>query len=197
MTKGKVGEEDFFEREIEVTNGNNVLKDVFKPDYEKTKELDRATIYVSAEWNRMLRILKKRLRHEGATQQGVNFIRRRLTIAGLQMLYEDNKQAIDKRQVEYDNDLETYNPLSCILAAQPRNIFPREQIRTSVFVKEETLGWIQDLGDMFDLIQYSVIRVAWCYTILKLIDSNYLPTALKPHTKQDIKMFKEYVLRKH
>ena len=195
MQKGV--EEDGFDKEIRVEDGNNVLKEIFKPDYEKAKELDRTTIYVSAEWTHIVRLLKKRLRIEGTTRQGTHFIRRRLAITGLQLLYEDNKAIIAKRQEEYDNELEIYNPLSCILAAQPYNLYPREQLRTSIYLKEETLGWIQDLSEMFDLTNYSMIRVALCYTILKLTESNYLPASLSERPKQDIELFKLYLSRKH
>ena len=195
MQKGV--EEDLFDKEIRVEDGNNIFKEIFKPDYEKAKELDRTTIYVSAEWIHIVRLLKKRLRVEGTTRQGTHFIRRRLAITGLQLLYEDNKAIIAKRQEEYDNELEIYNPLSCILAAQPYNLYPREQLRTSVYMKEETLGWIQDLSEMFDLTNYSMIRVALCYTILKLTELNYLPASLSDRPKQDIALFKLYLSHKH
>ena len=190
-------EEDFWEREIDVSDGANTIKEIFKPDYERTKDLDRTTIYVSAEWIHIVRLLKKRLRVEGTTRQGTHFIRRQLAITGLQLLYEDNKAIIAKRQEEYDNELEIYNPLSCILAAQPYNLYPREQLRTSVYMKEETLGWIQDLSEMFDLTNYSMIRVALSYTILKLTELNYLPASLSDRPKQDIELFKLYLSHKH
>ena len=193
----KSEEEDVWDRDIEVSDGANALKEIFKPDYERTKDLDRTTIYISAEWIHVVRLLKKRLRREGETQQGVHFIRRRLAITGLQLVYEDNKSIIAKRQEEYDNELEFFNPLSCILAAQPYNLYPREQLRTSIYMKEETLGWIQDLSEMFGLTSYSVIRVALCYAILKLIELNYLPASLAEHPKSDIELFKLYLLHRH
>ena len=194
MSKGV--EEDEFDKEIRVEDGNNILKGIFKPDYEKTKDLERTTIYVSAEWIHIVRLLKKRLRVEGATRQGVHFIRRRLTIYGLQILHEENKKTIEKRQEEYDKNLELYNPLRTILAAQLLNIYPREQIRTSIYLKEETLGWVHDLSDMFNLNTYSVIRAAWGYTVLKLITSKYLPHGFQEHAKQDVDFFKQYISRK-
>jgi len=196
MSKGKVEEEDFWDKDINVEDGNNTLKAIFKPDYETTKDLERTTIYVSAEWIHIVRLLKKRLRIEGATRQGIHFIRRRLTIYGLQFLHKENKEIIDKRQEEYDNNLEMYNPLTTIIAAQLLNIYPREQIRTSLYLKEETLGWIHDLSDMFGLNTYSVVRAAWGYTVLKLVTTEYLPRGFQEHANQDVEFFKQYVLRK-
>lgn len=188
-------EEDFWDSEIEVEDVNNTLKVIFKPDYEKTKELDRINIYVSAEWNQIVRLLKKRLKHIGGSQQGVHFIRRRVTITGLQLLYDDNKAIIDKSQEKYDNDLETFDSLNCILAMQPRSIYQHEHTRRLIYVKEETLGWIQDIADVFNLNAYSVVRVAWSYTFLKLIELEYLPTIVCEHAKQDIELFKKYLSR--
>ena len=187
--------EDVWDKEIEVSDGANTLKEIFKPDYERTKDLDRVNTYMSAEWSQMVRLLKKRLRHEGETQHGVHFIRRRLTIAGIKMLYDDNKTIIDKHQEKYDINLETFNPLSCILAMQPRSIYQHEHTRRAIFLKEETLGWIQDLADMFNLSVYSIVRVAWSYTILKLIVLGFLPSSIAENAKSDVEIFKEYLLR--
>ncbi len=185
--------EDIWNKEINVEDGANALKTIFKPDYERAKELDRITIYVSAEWTQIVRLLKKRLRVEGTPRQGIHFIRRRLTITGLQLLHDENKEVILKRQEEYDNELEEYSPLHCILAAQPLNLYPREQLRTSIYLKEETLGWIQDISEMFRLSNYSIVRVAMSYAILKLVELNYLPVTLSQRPKQDIALFKEYI----
>lgn len=189
----EVEEEDFWDNEINV---EDALKAIFKPDYEKTKDLERTTIYVSAEWTHIVRLLKKRLRIIGATRQGIHFIRRRLTIYGLQLLHEENKETINKRQEEYDNNLETYNPLTTIIAAQLLNIYPRESIRTSLYLKEETMGWVHDISDMFGLNTYSVIRAAWGHTILKLVTTEHLPEGFREHATQDIDFFMQYVLRK-
>ena len=191
----KLEEEDCWDREIDVSDGTNTLKEIFKPDYERTKDLDRVSIYMSAEWAHIVRVLKKRLRYKGETQQGVHFIRRRLTIVGLKMLYDENKAIIDKHQEKYDNDLENFDSLNCILAAQPRSIFQHVQARRSVYLKEDTLGWIQDLADMFNLNVYSVIRVAWSYTILELIELKYLPPSVVENAESDIERFKKYLLR--
>ena len=194
MSKRKV-EEDFWDKDISIEDGNNTLKAIFKPDYERTKDLDRVSIYMSAEWAQIVRVLKKRLRHNGETQQGVHFIRRRLTIVGLKMLYEDNKATIDKHQEKYDNDLENFNSLNCILAAQPRSIFQHVQARRAIYLKEDTLGWIQDLADMCNLNAYSIVCVAWSYSILKLIELKYLPPSVAGNAESDIERFKEYLLR--
>jgi len=188
-------EEDLFDKEIEVKDGAKTLKTIFKADYERTKDLDCVNIYVSAEWGQIVRLLKKRLRHEEGTQQGVHYIRRRLTIVGLKMLYEDNKAIIDKHQEKYDNDLENFDSLNCILAAQPRSIYQHVQARRLIYLKEDTLGWIQDLADMFNLNVYSIVRVAWSYTILELIELKFLPPSLTENAKSDMERFKEYLLR--
>ena len=193
MQKGV--EEDGFDKEIEVKDGNNVLKEIFKPDYERTKDLERVNTYMSAEWAQIVRVLKKRLRYKGETQQGVHFIRRRLTIVGLKMLYDENKAIIDKHQEKYDNDLENFDSLNCILAAQPRSIYQHVQTRRSIYLKEDTLGWIQDLADMFNLNVYSVIRAAWSYTILKLIELKYLPPSVAENAESDVERFKKYLLQ--
>ena len=192
----RVEEEDIWNKKMVVSDGTNALKEIFKADYERTKELDKINIYVSAEWVHIVKLLKKRLRVEGTTRQGTHFIRRRLTIAGLQLLQNDNTTLITKQQKEYDAALEIYDSLSCILAAQVRNIYPREALRTSLYLQEETMGWIQDFSDMLNLTTYSVIRPTWSYAILKLIEIEYLPDDFSERPKQDIKLFKEYISRK-
>ena len=189
-------EEDGFDKEIRVEDGNNILKEIFKPDYEKTKDLERTTIYVSAEWIHIVRLLKKRLQVEGATRQGTHFIRRRLTVSGLQLLNKENEKGIAKWQEQYDNSLETFNPFRSIFAAQSLNIYPHENIRTSLYLKEDTMGWIHDLSSIFNLNTYSIIRATWGYTILQLVDAHYLPPGFKEHADYDVNFFKQYVLHK-
>ena len=184
--------EDVWNREIEVSDGANTLKEIFKSDYERTKELNRANIYISAEWMHITRLLKKRLRHEGTTQVGTIFIRRRLTVYGLQLLSEDNKIAIAKQQEQYDINLEIYNPIQYILIAQSRKLFPHDGIRSTIYLREETLGWIEDISDIFNLNMSSLIRVAWDYTIMKLTEMNFLHRGFNEHAKTDIALFREY-----
>jgi len=178
--------------EVEVEDGNSILKEIFRPDYAKTRELESGKVRLTGWHQHVIRKIEHRLKQDGSPQHGLNYVRRRLIIHGLGKVIEDVGGTLEKLEKKYDAWIENYdrrenqrNKKASIIG----DIDGRD--RVTIYMEENDFGRVRELSEIFNISIDSMERIAIAYTILELdaiIDSVIIEEAQK-----DIEEFKEHI----
>ena len=184
-------EEQWQNHEVEVNDGGGILKDVFKPDYEKTRDLEAGKIWIT-QWHRhVINKLNYKLEESGNLQNGVNFIKRRLIVTGLGEINEVMKNEIKQLHEDFIQNLEEYDRRIMQKLERTISIGDGDGKKSMIYLSETTFARIRKLGQIFYLTNDSIERVAFAYTIIQLKD--FFSETVIIEAKEDIADFVEHI----
>lgn len=183
--------EQWEKHEIEVNDGGGVLKDVFRPDYAKTRELDQGKIKLTNwHWHTVTKT-KYILTQEGALQHGVNYIRRRFVIYGASGIEGNHKEKIKIGGESFMKKLEKFNSWETQRMKKGIEIGDTSGERTSLYMEEKDFARIRHLAEIFNLTEDSIERIAFAYSVITL--KEYFDPEIIKNAEEDIEEFKEYI----
>ena len=184
-------EEQWQNHEIEVNDGGGVLKDVFKPDYEKTRDLEAGRIWLTRWHRHVINKMNYKLEGEGNLQNGTNFIKRRLIVTGLREINETMKKEIEKLHEDFIKNLEDYDRRVMQKLERTIAIGDGDGKKSMIYLTETTFARIRKLGQIFYLTNDSIERIAFAYAIIQLKD--FFSEGVITEAQEDIADFKEHV----
>lgn len=180
------------DREIPVENGENILKEIFKPDNEKTRDLESGKIRLTNWHLWVLRVMEQKLKKEGALKSGVNFIKRRLILHGLGKITSDNKEKVRTAYEDYEKWLQKYDRRKNQRAKKAKIIGDVDgRDKVNLYMKESEFSRVRDLAQIFDLTNDSIERIAFGYSIIDL--KEYIDNEVVEEAQKDIVEFKEHL----
>ena len=176
---------------VDVEDGNAPLKDVFKPDYAKARELEagkvKLTLYHEFAIGKLERIIKK----SGVQQKGINFIKRRMVVWGISAIEQEYKEEIRKLEVRFDSKFDDFDTRVFQKYGDRIIIGDRTGKRYMLYLDETDFGRIRELAQVLNLTIDSVERLAIGYSILHMQD--YFNENILNEVRLDIEDLKEYI----
>ena len=176
---------------VDVEDGNAPLKDVFKPDYAKARELEVGRVRLTSYQYFAIRKLERIIKNSNVQQKGVNFIKRRMVVFGMGIIEQEYNREIHKLELRYNFQFDSFNERSFQKLEDKTIIGNRNGKRYMLYLDETDFGRIRELSQVLNLTIDSVERLAIGYSILHMQD--YFDETLLNEVRLDIEDLKEYI----
>ena len=183
--------EQWQNHEIAVNDGDNAIKDVFRPDYEKTRDLEAGKMWLTRWHRHVINKMNYRLEEMGNLQNGTNFIKRRLIVTGLGVINEKMRKEIKELNEAFVQNLEDYDRRIMQKLERTISIGDSDGKKSMIYLTETTFARVRKLGQIFYLTNDTVERMAFAYSIVQLKD--FFTESVIIEAKEDITDFEEHI----
>ena len=176
---------------VDVEDGNTPLKDVFKPDYAKARELEAGRIRVTDYQRFAVRKLVRIIRNSGIQQKGINFIKRRMVIFGMSEIEKEFTKEIKQLEEEFNIKFDVYSKRISQQLLDKRTVGDINGKREILYLDDTDFGRLKELSDVMNVTHDSIERLSINYTIMYL--GEYFDENLLDEVRLDIEELREYM----
>ena len=155
---------DPFDEEIPVQD--TILKEIFKADGLKTKDLITRRLLLSRWQGYVLKRVGKELEKAEHDRVGKIYIRRKMIVYGIGVFETDNGRALTRARKREAQFLEEYDPRAYAHMANKTELASwNTERRTQIYLEDSTFEYVSTLADICQLSVDSVARLTVSYSV--------------------------------
>jgi len=186
-------EDDFWDTEIEIRGPNHDLRDIFRADYLKARDLSARQVRLTRWHDFATRKIIRELQKHGFPQIGKIYVRRRLIIHGLKLFEEDNQTMIEIGHEREEALMQEYDPrkyewFSNVVTLCTHNT---NQRRTQIYLEDNDFERISQYAEICRLEFDTLVRLCISYTIARSLRYLFSNRNLK-ESEDDIGELKDF-----